>query len=147
MADTERFDFLGRSFGVAERVSTLALMRFAKAASGGVESDDMAGLAAMYDLLQQLVEPSEWAVFEAHADAQRAQPDDVLAVIQEVLPLIAGRPTGPPSDSSDGRQTKSVHSVGGSSSPVIAHLQAKGRPDLALMVEQADRARASHATG
>lgn len=140
---SETFEFLGESFDVAERVSTLALMRFAKVASAGVDVDDMAGLAAMYDLLQQAVAPSDWSRFEAHADAQRVQSDDLLAVIQEVLPIIAGRPTGQPSASSAGRQSRSEPSADDSSSQVIARLEGKGRPDLALMVDEAHRAQGS----
>jgi hypothetical protein len=146
VSEPETFEFLGESFAVAERVSTLALMRFAKIASAGVDVDDMAGLAAMYDLLQQAVDPSDWARFESHADAQRVQSDDLLAVIQEVLPIIAARPTGRPSDSSDGRPRTSEPSADDSSSQVIARLEQRGRPDLALMVDEAQRARASRAS-
>lgn len=143
MADEQRCEFLGRPFALAEKVSALALMRFAKVASGGADTDEMTGLAAMYDLLQQVVNPADWAAFEEHADGVRAQPEDLLAFIQEVFEILSDRPTGPPSVSTDGRQNTSEPSAAGSSSPVITRLEAAGRPDLAAMVRQADQARAS----
>lgn len=140
---SETVEFLGREFALADRVSNLAVMRFAKVASQGVDSDDMAGLAAMYDLLEQCIDPGQWHAFEAHADKERAQSDDLLELLQEVLPRIANRPTGRPSDSSDGPVSSNESSAGDSSSRVIARLERQGRPDLALMVDQARASRAS----
>jgi hypothetical protein len=136
-------EFLGERFQIAEQVSTLALMRFAKVASAGVDANDMDGLAAMYDLLEQCIDPTQWHAFQAHADRKRAQADDLLELVREVMPRIAARPTGRPSDSSDGPSAPSEPSVGDSSSRVIARLERQGRPDLALMVDQARASRAS----
>ena len=135
--------FLGETFAIAEQVSHLALMRFAKVASSGVDADDMEGLAALYDVLGQCIDPKDWRAFQKHADDMRAQSDDLLGVMQEVLPRIAARPTGRPSDSSGGPSVPSEPSVGDSSSRVITRLEARGRPDLALMVDQAQASRAS----
>lgn len=140
---SDHVTFLGEQFTIADRVSSLAVMRFAKVASSDVDGDDMEGLAAMYDLLEQCIDPAQWRAFQAHADKQRAQSDDLLQLIQEVLPRIAARPTGQPSDSSDGLESSSGSSVDDSSSRVIARLERQGRPDLALMVDQARASRAS----
>jgi hypothetical protein len=135
--------FLGGQFKVAERVSTLAVMRFAKIASAGVDADDMEGLAAMYDLLEQCIDPADWRAFQAHADKERAQGDDLLGLIREVMARITARPTGQPSDSSDGLESSSENSVGDSYLRVIARLEGQGRPDLALMVDRAQDSRVS----
>lgn len=139
----ETVAFLGEEFRLADQVSTLALMRFAKVASTGVSADDMEGLAALYDVLEQCIDPEQWSAFQKHADRKRAQSDELLAVVQEALPRIAARPTGRPSDSSDGPQTVSEPSADGSSLRVIHRLEERGRPDLALMVDQAQHSRVS----
>lgn len=140
---TQSVEFLGERFRIADQVSSLALMRFAKVASSGVDADDMEGLAALYDVLEQCIDPGQWAAFQKHADRKRAQSDDLLELVKEVLPRIAARPTGRPSDSSDGPPTQNAHSAGDSSSRVITRLEGRGRPDLALMVQQAQDSRVS----
>lgn len=140
---TQSVEFLGERFRIADKVSSLALMRFAKVASTGVDADDMEGLAALYDVLEQCIDPGQWSAFQKHADRQRAQSDDLLELVKEVLPRIAARPTGRPSDSSDGPPMPNGLFADDSSSRVITRLEARGRPDLALMVHQAQASRAS----
>jgi hypothetical protein len=57
----------------------MALMRFAHVAKSGTDSNEMDGLAAMYDLLEPPSHPDEWDRFQAHAIKTRATrqgPDD-----------------------------------------------------------------------
>lgn len=129
-------DFLGESFRVADRVGALPLMRFAKIAKAGVDASELDGLAAMYDLLGQVIQSDDWARFEEHADRQHADGDQLLALVQEALALVAARPTGRPSDSSAGPRTIEPNSTDDSSSPVISRLNSQGRPDLALLVRR-----------
>lgn len=129
-------DFLGEQFRVAERVGALPIMRFAKAAKAGTDSNDMDGLVALYDLLAQVIHPDDWTRFEAHADREHADGDQLLAVVQAALAAVAGRPTGRSSDSSDGPQIIEPSSTDDSSSPVIDRLNQQGRPDLALLVRR-----------
>jgi len=129
-------DFLGEQFRVAERVGALPIMRFAKAAKSGTDSNDMEGLVALYDLLAQVIHPDDWRRFEAHADAEHADGDQLLAVVQAALAAVAGRPTGRSSDSSAGPQIIEPSSTDDSSSPVIHRLNEQGRPDLALLVRR-----------
>lgn len=144
---TETFGFLGEQFHVAEKVAALPLMRFAKIAKAGVDADDLDGLAAMYDLLEQCLHPDDWGRFQAHADKTRADGDELLKVVQDVFAVLAERPTGRSSDSSDGPRIIEPNSTGVSSSPgtdrVIRRLNDQGRPDLALLV----RRRAESLTG
>lgn len=135
-------EFLGEQFAVAERIGLMPLMRFAKHAKSGVDSESMAGLAAMYDLLEQCIAPSDWQRFEDHADRERADGEQLLGVVTAVIEALSARPSTRPSDSSAGPSTTAPNSTDDSSS-VVQRLEDKGRPDLALMVDRAVKARAS----
>lgn len=134
-------EFGGETFAVAERIGHMALMRFAKAAQSGADSTDMAGLAAMYDLLEQCVEPQDWARFEKAADRTRADGEELMQVVVQVMTSLTEHPTLQPSDSSDGLRVTEPNSTVDSSSRVMSRLN--GRPDLQLMVVQAQEARAA----
>ena len=136
-------DFAGETFRLADKIGLMPLMRFAHVSRRGVDSNDMEGLAAIYDLLKQCLADEEWARFEDHATAVRADGDDLLGVVSQAIEAIAERPTKEPSDSSDGPTRMSGSSTDGSSSPVIDRLVERGRPDLALFVDQAQRSRVS----
>lgn len=140
MSDIE---FGGERFTVADKIGLMPLMRFAKAAQGGVDSNDMAGLAAMYDLLEQCIAPADWRRFEVAADKTRASGEELMAVVKDVMEAMTARPTSLPSDSSDGPTIIGPNSGGGSSLRVVRRLEEQGRPDLALMVEMAGEARSA----
>lgn len=143
MADV---DFAGESFRTADRIGVMPLMRFAKVAQAGVDANEMAGLAAMYDLLEQCIDPADWLRFQAHADKVRADGDELMAVVKAVIEALSDRPTSRPSDSSDGPSTTSTSSLADSSSQVIVDFERKGRPQLAAQVLLAQQARASRAS-
>lgn len=134
-------DFCGEQFAVADRIGAMPLMRFAKVAQAGVDSDDLAGLAAMYDLLEQCLSPKDWHRFQQVADRERVDSEVLMQFVAKVMGMVTDRPTERPSDSSDGLPSTVPNSTVVSSSPVIARL--KGRPDLQLMVLQAQEARAA----
>jgi hypothetical protein len=145
---SERVEFAGEHFEVAEKIGLMPLMRFAKVAKAGVDSDSQAGLVAMYDLLEQCIAPQDWPRFEAHADKVRADGEQLMKVVSDVLEVVTQRPTQRPSASSDGPQTVSESSAANSSDAVIRRLEEKGRPDLALVVLETQewQARQSHAS-
>ncbi len=142
---SEPIEFLGEKFAIAERIGLMPLMRFAKVAKSGVDSDDLDGLAAMYDLIQQCVSEEDWVRFEDHADKMRADGDQLMGFVQRVVTELAERPTQRPSDSSDGPQPTPQSSGGDSSSRVVRRLEEARRPDLALAVVRAQEARAASA--
>lgn len=135
---SESVEFCGEKFRVADKVGAMPIMRFAKIAKAGVDANELDGLAALYDVLEQCIHPSDWYRFEQHADAQHADGEQLLAVVQEAFTLMAQRPTQRSSDSSDGPQTIEPPSTAVSSSPdsVIDRLNGQGRPDLALVVRR-----------
>jgi hypothetical protein len=136
-------EFEGERFGMAEAIGAMPLMRFAKVAKSGADSNNMDGLVAMYDLLEQCIAPSEWVRFQAHADKTRADGEKLMGVVGKVFEALSERPTGRPSDSSGGPKSTKRNSAGGSSSKVIKRYEKKGRPDLALMITLADEARSA----
>lgn len=139
---SEQVIFLGESFEVADRIGLMPLMRFAKTAQAGVDSSDMAGLAAMYDLIQQCLTDPEWPRFEAHCDRERADGDQLMTFVREVITLISARPTSRSSGSSDGPSSTARNSEVDLSSEVVTQLVRRGRPDLGTMVTLAREASA-----
>ena len=136
---TETVEFHGATFHVAEKVGLMPLMRFAKVARSGVDANELEGLAAMYDILQQAIHPDDWARFEQHANDTRVDGDDLMRMVSEVMAVIGARPTGRSSVSSDGPQIIEPRSTDVSSSPagrVIDRFNSEGRPDLALLVRR-----------
>lgn len=144
MAEVE---FEGATFQLADKVGLMPLMRFAHVARSGVDANDMAGLAAIYEMLQSVIVDEDWERFEEHATKVRADGDDLNEVVKQAIELISQRPTEGPSDSSDGPKLTSVSSADDSSSRVIHRLEQEGRPSVALMVQRAQQARVSAATG
>lgn len=137
----EVVEFFGERFTIADRIGLMPLMRFAKVAQAGVDSADLAGLAAMYDLLEQCLAEDEWRRFQVCADKNRADGEQLMGVVAEVMGKLSARPTSRPSGSSDGPSIIEPRSEAGSSSAVMDRLS--GRPDLQLMVMRAQEARAS----
>lgn len=138
---TDTIPFHGEDYRLADKMGLMPLMRFAKLARSGLDSQEMEGLAAMYDLLEQCIDPEDWARFEAAATRERDQGDELMAVVTKAIELMAARPTLRSSDSSDGPPNTSGSSTGGSSSPVVRRLEQQGRAAQALIVEEAIEAR------
>lgn len=135
VVDVRRVTFNGADFAIASKIGLMPLMRFAKIAKSGVDSADEEGLAAMYDLLKQCVADEEWNRFEAHADATRADDEELMQVIKDVMAVLSERPTSRPSDSSAGpQQTASISAEDSSSLAVVQDLKSRERPDLAMAV-------------
>jgi hypothetical protein len=133
-------EFKGETFRASDGIGLMSLMRFAHVAQGGTDANDMEGLAAMYDLLEQAIAADDWDRFQRHAMKVKAQGDDLMAVVQKVIQALAARPTSRPSDSSGGPTVTEPKSEAGSSSQVVQRLEDRGRPDLALMVTMAQEA-------
>jgi len=130
----------GQSFRVAKKLGIMPMLTFAKLAQSGVDTFDPGALTAMYDMLENVIDPVDWEKFTAHATKVRADPDDLLAVVGQAMTALSGFPTSRPSDSSDGSQTTPQSSEDVLHSRVVERLS--GRPDLQLVAVQAREARA-----
>src|SRR3954452_16337989 len=54
--DPNRIEFLGERFGLAESIGLMPMLAFANASKQGLDSDDMAGLSAMYALIRDVID-------------------------------------------------------------------------------------------
>ena len=136
-------EFGGEQFKTAESVGLMALMRFAHVAKGGADSNDLAGLAAMYELLEQCIDAEEWDRFQATAMRTKAKGDELMGVVGKVMEALSARPTGRPSGSSAGPTIIAEKSEDASYLRVVAREEASGRPDRAAIVMLAHETMAS----
>jgi hypothetical protein len=62
--EVRRVEFLGSEFAIADKIGLMPLMRFAHAAKSGLDSADLEGMAAMYDMLRQCIADESVFVFQ-----------------------------------------------------------------------------------
>jgi hypothetical protein len=134
--------FCGERFELTERPSKMALMEFASVAVTGADSESLEGLAALHNLLQECIGEAEWPRFKALAREHKSDDVALFGVVNSVFEAYSEIPTTRPSDSSDGPENTSPRSEGDVFSRSKAALEAKGRPDLAVVVMQAQEAQA-----
>lgn len=132
--DDHKVTLKGASFRMADSIGMMPLLRFAHASKQGVDSADMAGLAAMYDVIADCIdqdvpqrpavdaagarvvdgfgnpvlEPageSEWDRFQRHAIDTKASAEELLQVVTDCIQVLSARPTPRPGDSPAGPQT------------------------------------------
>lgn len=115
---------LGGTYKVAEKVGLMPLLRFAHAAKQGLDTADMDGLAAVYDMLHDCLDPADWDRFAADMTREKAGADDLLPLVTQAIEVLSARPTGAPSGSSDGSPATTATSTAGS----------PPRPDVAGLV-------------
>lgn len=136
MAEVELF---GEFFALNPREEyEWAMIEFADAALGGADTDLLSGAAAVKELLSSAISADDWPRFRALAKKKKAQTKrDLMPIVVQIFTQAAERPTGLPSDSSDGQSTTPESSEVASYRRVIEREEASGRPDRALMVQMA----------
>ena len=105
VGDGRKVEFLGATFRMADRIGLMPLLRFAHASSKGLDSTDMEGLVALYDMIHDCIDVEEWDRFQRHAIDTKAEADDLMAMVQKVIETLTARPTTRPGDSSAGPRT------------------------------------------
>jgi len=143
VAEAGFIDFADEQFEVGSSLGLMPLMKLAKAAQGGTDANEMAGLAALYDVLEECIAPSDWQRFQGVATKSKASGDALQNVVKDAVQAIAARPTGLSSDSSDGLTPIPPSSEDASYLRVVKRLEDQGRPDNALMVLMANEARSA----
>jgi hypothetical protein len=137
VTDSGKVELLGKHFRVAEKIGLMPLLKFASASS--MTTEDPRALAAVYSMLQDCIyagtpgcgtckfctagdetacksyDRGDWDAFEQHAMETKADGDELLTVITQVLEIVAGRPTKQPGGSSSGPRTTRRASTGSSS--------------------------------
>lgn len=117
VAAAEAVEFLSKWYRIADTIGLMPLLKFAHAAGKGLDSGDLAGMAAMYAMLRDCIHPDDWTTFEYDAMDERADDETLLAVVRDVTQKITSRPTKRPSGSSAGPRAISANSKVSSSSP------------------------------
>lgn len=164
-------EWRGRTFAVRPDMSLLPMMQFAIIAkqhrTQPIPAGDTAAqgqrtmeqLAALWELLQQCVDPSSWDAFYEHGLTIGAQQAELMEAVQLAAAARAAHPTQPPSGSPAGRLTTAPSSAGTSSAQdwsgpirqgdprVQRRLEQEGRPDLALVVKRAREASTTSSPG
>lgn len=123
-----------QQWAVPDRINQRLVYKFLTLAAKGATTDDVEGAALFTRLLDQCVTPDDADRFERVCDEVRATDEDLLDLVRMVMSAIGERPTSRSSGSAAGPQATPASSAADSSSQVIASLEAKGRPDLALVV-------------
>jgi hypothetical protein len=107
------FEFMGKTFRLADKVGLMPLMRFAHMASNGMDTDDdfMGAMAAIYDMIRDVIHADQWAAFQAHAVETKANEEQLLGVVQQAVEIMTARPTEPGSVSSPSAQPSTPSST------------------------------------
>lgn len=146
--------FLGEKFRIAENVGAMPGLAFADASKRGLDSGDLAGMAAMYRMIRDVIhrpklfddngkrvvdevtgkpafDESEWRRFEEHATDEQADGEDLMEFVGEAMAVISARPPKRRGNSSASSPTTSPRSKGSSSSPAT-------RPAISGMTDVRD---------
>lgn len=103
------------AYRIADKVGLVPLMKFAHAASSGVDTGDMMALAAIYEMLQDCLDPREWDRFLREMTAAKADAEELLPIVQQTIELLTARPTRRDSGSYQPSGTTPGSSMGNSS--------------------------------
>jgi hypothetical protein len=149
-------EFFGQKFRLAEKVALMPLLAFANAGKRGLDSDDMTGMAALYSVIRSVVhrpplyddhgqrqvdengrtirDESEWNRFEELAEDEQAEGEELMAVVNQAMEIMAARPRKPREISSGSSRPTSEKSKASSFSPAMP-------PEVAGLTPVADLGR------
>jgi hypothetical protein len=135
--DSGKVELIGRQFRIAEKIGLMPLLKFASASD--MSTEDPRALAAVYSMLKDCIyegspgcgscehckadretsckayDKGDWGNYEQHAIDTKADAEELLAVVSQVMEVISGRPTKPPGGSSAGARATRRASTGNSS--------------------------------
>jgi hypothetical protein len=138
-------EFLGEKFRIAENVGAMPMLAFANASKRGLDTEDMAGLAAMYAMIRGVIhrpklfdehgnrvldpvtgkpahDESEWQRFEALAEDEGADGEQLMEFVSEAMAVISARPPRRRGISAPSSPSTSPKSKASSSSPVMREI-------------------------
>ena len=121
-------EFYGETFEVPEKINHRRVLRLAKFALAGSDSDNLAAMGALDDLLTQCVLPADAERFDALCDREGPTSADLMEFTGKVIAELSERPTAQPAPSSAGPTPTPESSV--SRLEVLASERWNGRPDL-----------------
>jgi hypothetical protein len=121
-----------RAFRIAPSIGLMPLLRFAHAAKAGLDTDDLEGMAALYDMIADCVHPDDWAAFMAYATETKAEDEELMEFVSSAMEIIAARPRKPRGSSSATSRTTLPKSRG------VSSRQATVIPDGAIRPPEMD---------
>lgn len=105
----------GAWFRISDRIGLMPLMKFAYSADEGLDTSDMKAMAALYAMLKDSIyggteadpdpavarlkpgdkgyDAGDWIKFEGHAMRTKAQGEELMAVVSQVIEILSSRPT------------------------------------------------------
>lgn len=89
-------------FRIDMTVGSMPLLQFAHSAKSGLDSAQMDGLAAVYDLLHDVIHPDDWDKFRARVAEHKLGQTDLMGIVTRVWSAVANRPLDSGSDSESG---------------------------------------------
>jgi hypothetical protein len=126
--EVDTFTFFGKQFALADRIGSMPFMKYAAAADSGLDSAEMSGQAAMYDLIRQCLTPEPvladdgsviaegWPAFERLCIDKKVRGPDLLGLVAKLMQAMTGKASRQPSDSptSEPATSPALRSVPGS---------------------------------
>lgn len=97
-------------FRVAMNVGSMPLLEFAHAANSGLDTSEMEGLAALYSMLQDCIEPADWNKFRTAVKAHKSTQADLLKVATSIWAALSNRPLESASSSENGQPNQDTGS-------------------------------------
>jgi hypothetical protein len=141
------FQWFGETIRVSPDAGDLTLIEFLEQASRIDATDATAAMVVVKAFLHGQVDERDWDLLMRKAKENHQQYEDLLTLSKSIVFAVTAFPTGRPSDSSDGPQSTDPKSRAGSFSTPARQVigDMKGRPDLKMVVWQAEQARAADA--
>lgn len=127
-------------YGVTVRVnpgaSEMVYLDFIEEA-GQYDESDSRGAVAVKEFIREMIHPDDFDVFWDLAKTHRRQIKDLANISMRIVAQVSGDPTSGQPDSSNGLSVISGSSTDARYAPVITELEKNGRPDLAVIYDDA----------
>lgn len=104
------------TFKVALNIGAMPLLEFAHAAESGLDTARVEGMAALYSMLKDCIDPSDWNHFRQIAKDHKSSEATLMKAATNIWAALSNRPLESASFSEDGPQSPSTGSS--SSEPV-----------------------------
>ncbi|MGC5012514.1 hypothetical protein ACLQ2R_17260 [Streptosporangium sp. DT93] len=99
------FELDGVTFVGEGDISVMDMSEYARLATQGVDSESPEGVAILADVYKGLLGDRVYNRFRMHCRKHGTDGETLVTILQDLISAAADRPTGRPSDSSDGPQT------------------------------------------
>jgi hypothetical protein len=137
-------DFKGEKFEPREHVNSMRSLHLAKLARDGAKANEykageavMQNMAALYDLVEHVLQAEDFGRFMDLCDREGVDNGELYTFTGQMIAAVSERPTERSSDSSDGPGTTPESS--GSRLVELATERFPGRPDMQMAATAVER--------